>query len=92
MGSLKDSFQSSNFFIGTLCCCCSLLISVSGKTYKSAINRPILKSERTMLCGSIRTGLQTDVKLYGRTDSWTNVQMDRRADLSKSDTTGEFNF
>ena len=30
--SLNDSFQS---------CCCSLLISVSGKTYKLAINRPI---------------------------------------------------
>ena len=45
-----------------------------------------LKSERTMLCGSIRTGSQMDIKLYGRTDSWTNVQMDRRADLSKSDT------
>ena len=45
-----------------------------------------LKSERTMLCGSIRTGSQTDVKMYGRTDSWTNVQIDRREDLSKSDT------
>ena len=33
VGSLNDSFQSSNFFIGTLCCCCSLLISVNGKTY-----------------------------------------------------------
>ena len=27
-----------------------------------------------------------DAKLYGRTDSWTNVQMDRRTDLSKSGT------
>ena len=43
------------------------------------------------MCGNIRTGSQTDVKLYGRTDSWTNVQMDRRADLSKSDT-HEFHF
>ena len=50
-----------------------------------------LKSERTIVCGSIRTGSQAEVKLYGRTDSWTNVQMDRRADLSKSDT-HEFNF
>ena len=38
VGSLNDSFQSSNFFIGTLCCGCCLLISVNGKTYKSAIN------------------------------------------------------
>ena len=38
MGSLdtkNDNFQSSNFF------CCSLLISVNGETYKSAIVRPI---------------------------------------------------
>ena len=41
MGSVNDSFQSSNFLLGILCCCCSLLISVNGKTYKSAINRPI---------------------------------------------------
>ena len=33
MGSLKDSLQSSNFLL----LCCSLLISVSGKTYKPAI-------------------------------------------------------
>ena len=37
MGSLNDSFQSSNFCY----CCCSLLISANGKTYKSAIKRPI---------------------------------------------------
>ena len=43
-----------------------------------------------MLC--IRTGSQTGVKLHGRTDSWTKVQMDRRADLSKQIPTGEFNF
>ena len=41
-----------------------------------------LKSERTML----RTGSQKDVKLCELTDSWTNAQMDRRADLSTSDT------
>ena len=55
------------------------------------LSKDRLKSERTMLCGSIHTGSQTDVKLYGRADSWTNAQMDRRADLSKSDT-HEFNF
>ena len=44
-----------------------------------------------MLCGSIRTGSQTDAKLYGQTDSWTNVHIDRRADLSNPDT-HEFNI
>ena len=34
MGSLNDSFFER-------CCCCSLLISVNGKTCKSAIKRPI---------------------------------------------------
>ena len=37
VGSLNDSFQSSNFLL----LCCFLLISVSGKTYKSAIKRLI---------------------------------------------------
>ena len=36
MGSSHDSFLSSNFLL-----CCSLLISVDDKTYKSAIKRPI---------------------------------------------------
>ena len=80
MGSLNDSFQSSNFLL----LFCSLLFSVSGNISQRSKGR--LKSERIMLCGSIRTGSQTDVKLYGRTNSWTNVQMDRRADLGKSDT------
>ena len=37
MGSLNDSIQSSNFLL----LCCSLLILVNGKTYNSAIKRPI---------------------------------------------------
>ena len=87
MGSLPDSFLSSNFLL--------LLFFID---FGPAMVRPIsqrsksrLKSERTILCGSMRTGSQPDVKLYGRTDSWTNVQIDRRADLCKSDT-HEFNF
>ena len=86
MGSLNDSFQSSNFLL-------LLLFFINfgqGKTYKSAIKKPI-KIRTHHVVRSIRTGSLTDVKLYGRTDSWTNVQMDRRADLSKSDT-HEFNF
>ena len=82
MGSLNDSFV--------------VVVVVVLHRFWSRV-RPIsqrstgrLKSKRTMLCGSIRTCSQTD-KLYGRTDSWTNVQMDRRADLSKSDT-HECNF
>ena len=35
MGSLNDGFQSSNFLL------LLFLISVNGKTYKSAIKRPI---------------------------------------------------
>ena len=59
-----------------------------------------LKSERTILCGSIRTDSQTDIKLYGRTDSWTNVQMltngrqavwaDRQLDERSDGQTGRF--
>ena len=37
MGPLTDSFQSSNLFLLLF----FLLISVNGKTYKSAIERPI---------------------------------------------------
>ena len=84
VGSLNDSFQSSNFLLAPF-------VVVVLYWFRSMV-RPIsqrstgrLKPERTMLCGSIRTCSQTDVKLYGRTGSWTNVQMDRRADWSKSD-------
>ena len=83
MGSLNDSFQSSNLLL--------FFIDFGRWLDLSQRSKGRLKSDRTMLCGSVRTGSQTDVKLYGRTDSWTNVQMDRRADLSKSDT-HEFNF
>ena len=80
MGSLNDSFQSSNFLL------LLFFISVSGKTYKSAIKRPIkIRTHRVVRKHTHR------LTMYGRTDSWTNVQMDRRAGLSKSDTP-EFNF
>ena len=79
MGSLNDSFQSKNFLL-------LLFFTDFGQRSNGR-----LKPECTMVCGSIRTGSQTDVKLYGRTDSWTKVQTDRQADLSKSDTQ-EFNF
>ena len=92
MGSLKDSFQSSNFLLAPFVVVVLYLFRSVVRPISQRSTGRFLKSERTMLCGSIRTGLQMDVKLYGRTDSWTNVQMDRRADLSKSDTTGEFNF
>ena len=82
MGSLNDSFQSLNFF----CCCCSLLVSVNGKTYNSAIKRPIKIETHHVL------RKHTHRLTNGRQeDSWTNVQMYRGADFSKSDT-HELNF
>ena len=84
MGSLNDSFQSSNFLLAPFVVVLYSFRSMVRPVSLRSTGR--LKSERIMLCGSIRTGSQRDVKLYGRTDSWTNVQMDRRADLSKSDT------
>ena len=87
MGSLNDSFQSSKFLFLLLF---FFIDSVIVKTYKSAIKRPI-KIRTHHAVRKHTQGSQTDVKLYGRRDSWTNVQMDRQADLSKSDT-HEFNF
>ena len=85
VGSLNDSFQSSNFLLVPF-------VVVVLHWFWSVV-RPIsqrstsrFKSERTMVCGRLCTGSQTDIKLYGRTNSWTNLQMDRRADLSRSDT------
>ena len=81
MGSLNDSFVVVVVFLSIL---------VKGKTYKSAINRPI-KIQTHHVVRKHTHMLTNDVKLYGRTDSWTNVQMDRQAELSKSDT-HECNF
>ena len=87
MGSLNDSFQSSNFLLAPFVV---VLLYLFRSTVRPISQRSTgrLKSERSMLCGSIRRGSQTDVKLYGRTDSWMTVQIDRRAYLSKSDTHG----
>ena len=84
MGSLNDSFQSSNFLLAPFVVVLYSFRSMVRPISQRSTGR--LKSERTMLCGSIRTDSQMDVKLYGRTDSWTNDQMDRWTNLSKSDT------
>ena len=77
MGSLNDSFQSSNF-IGTLCCCCSLLISVNGKTYKSATHRPI----------KIRTHHVVRKHTYRLTNRRQAVRADRQLDEHSDGQTG----
>ena len=75
MDSLNDNFQFPNFLL----LCCSLWISVSGKTYKTDIKRPI-KIRKHHVVQSKRTGLQTDVKYtggqtVGRTFRWTDGQI-----------------
>ena len=62
VGCLNDSFQSSIFLL----LCCSLLISASGKTYKSAIKR--------------RTKIRTHHVVWKHTHRLTNGRQAVRAD------------
>ena len=75
MGSLNDSFQSSSFF-----CCCSLLISVNGKTYKSVIKRPI----------KIRTHHVVRKHTHRLTNGRQAVRADRQLDERSDGPTGRF--
>ena len=58
-------------------CCCSLLISVSGKTYKSAIKRPIkirthhVAQKHTHRLTNGRQSLRADIQLDERSDGQT---------------------
>ena len=69
MGSLNDSFQSSDFLLLLF-----LLISVNGKTYKSAIKRPIkirthhVVRKHTHKLTNGRQAVQEDRQLDERTD------------------------
>ena len=73
MGSLNESFQSSNFLL----LCCSLLISVSGKTYKSVIKRPIkirtyhVVRKHTHRLTNGRQAVRADRQLNDRSDGQT---------------------
>ena len=70
MGSLNDSFQSSNFLFLR----CSLLIWVSGKTYKSAIKRPIkIQTHHVVRKHTHRLS-------NGRQAVWADKQLDEHSD------------
>ena len=62
------------FSLRTFCCCCSLSISVNGKTYKSAIKRPI----------KIRTHHVVQKHPHrlknGRQAVWADRQLNERSD------------
>ena len=76
VGSLNDSFQSSNFLL----LCCSLLISVSGKTCKSAIKRPI----------KIRAHHVVRKHTHRLTNGLQAVRADRQLDERSDGQTGRF--
>ena len=69
MGSLNDSFQSSNALLLLF-----FMISVSGKTYKSAIKRPIkirthhVVRKHTNGRQAVRADRQLDERSDGQTD------------------------
>ena len=70
--TINDSFQSSNFLL----LCCSLLISVNGKTYKSAIKRPIkIRTHHDVRKHTHRTSSCTGGQTAGRTFRWTDGQI-----------------
>ena len=77
MGSLNSSFQSSNFLLLLLL---FLLISVSGKTYKSAIKRPI----------KIRTHHVVRKHTHRLTNGRQAVRADRQLDERSDGQTGRF--
>ena len=72
VSSLNDSFQSSDFLL--LLLLLFLLISVNGKTYKSAIKRPIkirthhVVRKHTHKLTNGRQAVQEDRQLDERTD------------------------
>ena len=76
MGSLNDSFQSSNFLL----LCCTLLSSVSGKTYNSAIERPI----------KIRTHRVVQKHTHRLTNGCQALWADRQLDECSGGQTGRF--
>ena len=86
MGSLNDSFQSSNFLL----LCCSLLISASGKTYKSAIKRPI--KIRTHHVVRKYTHRLTNGRQAVRADIQLEESSDGQTGRSEQSDTHEFNF
>ena len=74
---INDSFQSSNFLLLLLL---FLLISVSGKTYKSAIKRPI----------KIRTHHVVRKHTHRLTNGRQAVLADRQLDERSDGQTGRF--
>ena len=92
MGSLNDSFQSSNF---CCCCCCSLLVSVSGKIYKLAIKRPIkIRTHHVVRkhthrltngCQAVRADKQLDERTDGQTGRFEQIRYPRIQLLSLSE-------
>ena len=91
VGSLNDSFQSSTF----CCFCFSLLISVNGKTYKSAIKRPIKirknhvvrRHTHRLTNGrqAVRAGRQQDERSDGQTGRFEQIRHPRIQLLSVSE-------
>ena len=79
MGSLNDSFQSSNFFFFFFFLLLFFLISVNGKTYKSVINRPIkIRTHRlTNGCQAVRADRQLDERTDGQTGRFEQTRYPR---------------
>ena len=93
MGSLNDSFQSSNFFFFFFFC--SLLISVNGKTYKSAIKRPVkIRTHHVVRkhthsltngCQAVRADRQLDERSVGQPGRFKQIRYPRIQLLSLSE-------
>ena len=75
MGSLNGSFQSLNILL-----LFSILISVNGKTYKSAIKRPV----------KIRTHHVVRKHMHRLTNRCQAVRADRQLDERSDGQTGRF--
>ena len=84
------------FSLRTFCCCCSLLISVNGKTYKSAIKSPIKirthhvvrKHTHRLANGrqAVRANRQLDERSDGKTGRFEQIRYPRIQLLSLSET------
>ena len=86
MGSLHDSSLSSKF-----CCCCSLLISVDGKTFKSAIKfrtHHVVRKHAHRLtngCQAARADRQLDERSDRHTGRFVQIRFPRIQLLSLSE-------
>ena len=71
---IVEGYRAVDFSLRTFCCC-FLLISITGKTYKSAIKRPIKIRTHHVVQKHTRTSSCKGGQTAGRRFRWTDGQI-----------------